>query len=145
MQIKLIEAKDTYSVRHPVLRQGKPIESCSFPGDSLNSTFHFGLHIDNKLVGVCSLFKSNNDLFNEVNQYQLRGMAILESYQGNSYGNTIVNFVETFLKNKEVNFLWCNAREKASPFYKKNHFNIISKPFNIKGVGLHFIMYKHLK
>ncbi len=100
MQIKLIEAKDAYAVRHPVLHQGKPIESCSFPGDSLNSTFHFGLHIDNKLVGACSLFKSNSDLFKGLNQYRLRGMTIPESYQANSYGNTIIIFSETFLKSK---------------------------------------------
>lgn len=76
--IKLINTNDTYSVRHPVLRQGKPIETCAFDGDLLESTCHVGLFVNDKLVGVTSLLISNNPLFNDEKQYQLRGMGILK-------------------------------------------------------------------
>ncbi|GAL68931.1 hypothetical protein JCM19301_2950 [Jejuia pallidilutea] len=44
-QIMQICAKETYPVRHPVLRTGKPIETCAFNGDDLPSTMHIGLFI----------------------------------------------------------------------------------------------------
>jgi len=47
IQIKEIPSKETYIVRQPVLRKGKPIESCIFEGDDLETTYHFGL-FDNK-------------------------------------------------------------------------------------------------
>ena len=60
ISIKLITAKDTYSVRHPVLRKGRPIEDCAFENDDLESTFHFGLFYNDTLVGVATFLKSNN-------------------------------------------------------------------------------------
>ena len=35
--IKKISATETFLVRHPVLRAGKPIESCHFDGDDLET------------------------------------------------------------------------------------------------------------
>ena len=55
--IKEITATDTYAVRQPVLRSGKPIENCHFPGDDLPTTKHFGLQTD-QLIGVISLFEN---------------------------------------------------------------------------------------
>jgi hypothetical protein len=75
--IKKIAAAETYSVRLPVLRKGKPIESCRFDGDNSETTPHFGLYLSQKLVGIISLFKKNNPTFSEKIQYQIRGMAVL--------------------------------------------------------------------
>lgn len=36
--IKKIAALETYSVRPPAIRKGKPIESCRFDGDDLETT-----------------------------------------------------------------------------------------------------------
>lgn len=64
--IKKITTHETYSVRLPVLRKGKPIESCHFDGDDLKTTIHFGLYLTKELVGVVSLFKKNNPLFHKI-------------------------------------------------------------------------------
>ena len=59
MQIKEIVPLDTFSVRHPVLRAGKPIDNCRFEGDNLVTTKHFGIFEYSQLVGVISIFKNN--------------------------------------------------------------------------------------
>ena len=64
LTLKEITALDTYSVRHPVLREGKPLESCHFEGDNLQSTIHLGLYINCALIGVVSLFKNKNEAEN---------------------------------------------------------------------------------
>ncbi|WP_240491690.1 GNAT family N-acetyltransferase [Flavivirga aquatica] len=143
-KIRLINTEEAYIIRHSVLRVGKPIESCAFDGDNLETTFHFGIFLKNDLIGVCTFLKNSNNLITETSQYQLRGMAILEKFQKKGLGNVILNYGENFLKTKNTQIIWCNAREKASNFYKKSHYKIIGNPFNIKEIGIHYIMYKVL-
>ena len=54
--INKINYLDTFSVRHPVLRAGKNVETCLFDGDNLESTTHFGYFLHNQLVGVVSIY-----------------------------------------------------------------------------------------
>ena len=61
--ISKISSLETFPVRHPVLRTGKPIESCSFEGDDLETTTHFGLFLNEAIIGVVSLFEATNKLF----------------------------------------------------------------------------------
>lgn len=143
-QLKLIDSNETYLVRHPVLREGRPLETSIFDGDDLETTIHIGLFIEEKLIGVCSFMKNPNNLFSDTIQYQLRGMAILKPYQRKGYGHAIIHFGETILKENNATIIWCNARKIASPFYKKNNYQIIGSTFNIEGIGLHYTMYKKL-
>ncbi len=48
IEIKQINGLETIPIRHIVLRKGKPIETCTFPEDNLNSSFHFGLYYQKK-------------------------------------------------------------------------------------------------
>lgn len=140
--IKEIPALETFSVRHPVLRPRKNIETCHFDGDNLESTRHFGLFIDAELAGVASLFKSNSDLFQEKEQFQLRGMAVLEKFQKKGIGETLVKYAEENAKSRSGKLIWFNAREVAVRFYEKMGYQIIGEPFEIGDIGEHFVMYK---
>lgn len=142
--IKEIPALETFSVRHPVLRPGKNIETCHFDGDNLESTRHFGLFIDDELAGVASLFKSNSDLFQEKEQFQLRGMAVLEKFQKKGIGESLVKYAEENAKSSSGKLIWFNAREVAVRFYEKMGYQIIGEAFDIGDIGKHFVMYKIL-
>ncbi|GAB1856676.1 GNAT family N-acetyltransferase [Flavobacteriaceae bacterium MHTCC 0001] len=143
-EIKEINVTDTYKVRHPVLRTNKPIDSCMFEGDTLKSTIHIGLFVKNKLVGVATFMKCNNPAFTVLEQYQLRGMAILKDYQGLKLGNAIITYGENMLKQKLTSLIWCNAREIAKKFYQRNGFSAVGEPFDIPKIGRHFVMFKTL-
>jgi len=142
--IKPISSKDTYAVRQPVLRAGKPLESCIFNNDDLETTFHFGLFKGSKLVGVVSYFKNANALFSEERQYQLRGMAILEAYQGQKLGDLLLKHTEALMTSKSVVRIWCNVRITAAGFYKKNGYDSIGAAFEINEVGTHYVMTKEV-
>lgn len=144
LHIKIISAKETYPVRHPILRAGRPLEDCYFEGDDLESTFHLGLFDNEKLIGVASFFKNSNTKFNATDQYQLRGMAILSSYQGKGLGKMILQYGENELITLNTSLLWCNARERAVTFYEKLNYEKTGEPFNIKGIGTHYVMFKKL-
>jgi len=142
--IKEISAQETFIVRHPVLRKGKPIESCCFEGDNLGSTHHFGLFENEKLTGIISIFLNSNPIFAEKNQAQIRGMAVLEKKQKKGFGEALVSYSETFCISKNIELIWFNARTEAVDFYKKMKYQAIGKPFDIKDVGEHLLMFKKI-
>ena len=145
MEIKKINSIDTYPVRHEVLRKGKPIETCQFKGDDDENTIHFGLYQNERLNGIISIFKEKNDLFSETNQFQIRGMAVLEEFQGKGFGAELVKEAENHCISLNTDLIWFNARENAVPFYKKLDYIIIGDSFLIPDVGIHFAMYKKIR
>lgn len=142
--VKKIDARTTHSVRHPVLRTGKPIETCVFLGDDLETTFHFGLYFKTQLIGVTTFMASENVIFKEHPQYQMRGMAILKEFQGKGLGTVLISKGEEFLRLQKTKLVWCNAREIAVSFYKRNGFTITGEPFEIREIGMHYKMFKTL-
>lgn len=142
--IKEIPSNETYAVRQPVLRKGKPIESCVFEGDDLKTTHHFGLFSDENLTGIISLFGQSNPIFAEKFQAQIRGMAILDHYQKKGFGEALVKHCETYCKDNQTDLIWFNARTAAVGFYKKMNYQVLGEPFDIKDVGEHYLMFKKL-
>ena len=141
--VKQITAAETYDVRHPVLRAGRPIETCAMPGDDAKDTFHLGLFDAEKLIGVVTFMNAAKPQFTG-KQYQLRGMAVLDTYQGKGLGNLLVAEGEQRLKQLGYDLLWCNARIKALNFYTRKGFKIEGKPFEIEPIGTHYLLYKNL-
>ena len=79
--IKEIQSSETYLVRQEVLRKGKPLETCHFEGDDEKTTKHFGIELNEKIIGIVSVYQVNSQLFFNENQFQIRGMAVLEAHQ----------------------------------------------------------------
>lgn len=142
--LKPINYQETYLIRQKVLRPNRPLETCYFLGDELNSTYHLGAFYQEKLVGIVSLFKNNHLFFKQENQYQIRGMALLPDYQKYGFGKKLIEYAETLLQEKHTSLIWCNAREVAVRFYKKQNYKIIGEAFDIPDVGIHFVMWKEI-
>lgn len=141
-KIQNITSSETFAVRHPVLRAGKPIETCQFDGDDLDTTSHFGLFIDEKLIGVLSVFKTQNINFKVENQFQMRGMAVLPEFQRKGYGEDLVKHCEKYVAQNLGALIWFNARENAVAFYEKLGYQKIGNPFSIANIGIHYVMKK---
>ena len=142
--IQKITSTETYPVRHIVLRAGKPIESCKFDGDELVSTHHFGYYFNNQIIGVISLFEIDNDHLAAEKSFQIRGMAVLPSFQKQGIGEALVKEAEKFCTTQKADLIWFNARTTAVGFYQKKGYKILGPEFEIYDVGPHFLMYKKL-
>lgn len=142
--VKQISSQETYPVRQPVLRPGKPIESCIFPGDDLPSTTHFGVFDNNNLIGIASLFRSTSPDIKGSTQYQLRGMAVLATHQKKGLGDMLLSAAEKHAANLNADVIWFNAREVAVGFYKKAGYEIAGDIFTIPDVGPHYVMFKYI-
>ncbi len=142
--IEKITSQETFPVRLPVLRPGKPVESCIFDGDDLPTTVHFGIYDGGAVVGVISIFESGSPLFDDAHQYQLRGMAVLDAHQKQGLGEKLVQAAEEYIQLQGGRLVWFNAREIAVGFYEKMGYKIIGEPFTIGDIGTHYVMWKSL-
>jgi ribosomal protein S18 acetylase RimI-like enzyme len=143
-EIKEISAFEIIIVRHPVLRFGKPIESCRFEGDDLPTTKHFGLFYEDQLSAVISVFEEKSILFFEENQFQIRGMAVLEQHQKKGFGEALLKYCENQIRNNRVEIIWFNARQTAIGFYEKYQYQKIGDGFEIADIGIHYVLFKKL-
>ncbi len=144
MEILNISHLDTYTVRHPVLRTGRPIEDCAFEGDENDKTQHLGAFKNNELIGVLTLMETQRKVQNRPS-WQLRGMAVLEAHQKTGVGRKLINRAEEIAKSQQIQALWLNARKIAVPFYQNMGYHIDGSPFNIPKIGIHYWMYKLLQ
>lgn len=145
MEVKQIEAKDTYEIRQQILRPDAGIEECKFDGDDKEVTFHLGAYIDDKLCSVASFYLDNHPEIKAEYQFRLRGMATLPENQGQGLSSALLKTAFPIIRKNHVNTLWCNARSGAVGFYEKVGFKIISEEFEIPGIGPHFLMIKDLE
>ncbi len=141
--VKKITAKDTYFLRKEVLRKGIDLPFM-FEGDLDSNSFHIGVYENDELVCI-GTFMNNCIEELEEEQYQLRGMATLPKSRGKGFGKILLNFATKKLIKQKINYVWCNAREIAVEFYKKNGFKIIGDQFLVREVGIHYKMYKLIK
>lgn len=141
--IKKISAEETYLIRKKVLRKNIDLPY-KLKGDFDENSIHFGAFKDSEIVGVVSFMEFSTDVI-EGFQYQLRGMATLSEVRGEGFGQLLIAKGAEVLKEKGVKNVWCNAREVAIGFYKKNGFTIIGDLFYIEKVGVHYKMVKKLK
>lgn len=143
--VKTISPTETFAVRHPVLRPGKPIETCIFDGDTLPTTVHFGIfHESGPIAGVVSVFEAPHTFFTENKQFQVRGMAVLPEYQKNGLGEQLILAAENYIRENGGHRIWFNAREIAIGFYRKMGYETIGIAFSIGDIGIHYVMHKPL-
>ncbi|HEY0896132.1 MAG TPA: GNAT family N-acetyltransferase [Sphingobacteriaceae bacterium] len=142
--IRFIEASETLPLRSQVLRDGKPISECSFPGDEERGSFHLGYFIDDELVCVATFHARGHREFPGTG-FQLRGMATTPSRQKTGVGNQLLNFAIVYLRGQQANYLWCNARKAAYKFYLNLGFEFISEEFEVPGIGPHREMYLKIR
>lgn len=143
--IREITAAETFAVRQPVLRPGKPMESCIFEGDDLATTIHLGIYDKGSIAGILSIFEAVNPTFSQMKQFQLRGMAVLPEHQKKGLGEQLVQVAEKMILDKEGELIWFNAREAAAGFYSRMGYEISGEMFSIPDVGPHYVMFKKLR
>lgn len=142
-ELKQITAEETWPVRHPVLRKGRPLEDVYMEADEQPSTFHVGMHYQGTIIGVASFMKDTKDFFTG-KQYRLRGMAVLPEFRKKGIAEILLKKGEYLLKTKGCTLLWFNARIVAVSFYKNLGYTTVGLEFDIPLVGPHYLMKKEL-
>lgn len=143
-ELKQVSVEEILTLRHQVLRPGKPLSTARFEGDEQETTYHFAVILESKIQGCVSFMLKFNPKLVQKPSYQLRGMAIDANCRGQGIGRQLLEYAENQLKLNLVQLIWCNVRISSVEFYIKNAYLQIGEQFDIPGVGPHVMMYKSL-
>lgn len=110
MEVKTINASDTWQIRHEVMWPDQPFEFVKLEEDNLG--IHFGVFEEDKLVSIVSCFMEEKEM-------QFRKLATLEDYQGKGIASHLLKYILEFAKEKGMEKVWCNARTNKKSFYEK--------------------------
>lgn len=122
--IKKINIEEALNIRHKVMWPEKPLEYVKLPDDDKGE--HFGYYVNTKLVSVISVFLSKD-------KAQFRKFATVNEYQGKGYGSALLTHVFKYLKEKDIKYIFCNARKNKISFYKKFDMKETGEPFEKGG------------
>ena len=98
-----------------------------------DSEFYFA-KLNNKTVGYLKLnFDQAQSDFKEKNGMELERIYVLQNYQGNNLGKSLLDFTLARAKQRKLDYVWLgvwNQNLRAIDFYKRNGFKAIgSHPF----------------
>jgi predicted GNAT family N-acyltransferase len=140
VEIISVTPSQTLPLRCVVLRPDCPITESTFAGDDDTSTEHWGVFVNDKLVGVASLYQESMPETADANTWRLRGMAVGPAFQGQGYGRQLLDRCLESVAIHSGTVLWCNARTSAVGFYQAAGFEITGNEFVIPGIGPHYVM-----
>ena len=123
IHISEIDHNLTWPIRHKIMWPSQPLSYVKLSED--HKGMHFGLHKENSLVGVVSLFINGE-------RAQFRKLAVLEAYQGMGYGGKLLAHILDVCSKHKITTVWCNARKDKIDFYTKYHFKKTKEEF-VKG------------
>jgi GNAT superfamily N-acetyltransferase len=124
MKIKVIDAQQTFQIRHEVMWPNAPLDYVKLDDDAKG--LHYGAYVDGKLVSVVSLFINGAEA-------QFRKFATLHAYQGKGLGTALLKFVIKEAEGRGAMRIWCNARADKTDFYKKFGLVKTQSTFTKKG------------
>ncbi len=142
IQIKDIPVEETYPLRHSILRPHQNIHDCQYPGDTDTLTKHFGAYLEDKLIGIVSIYKSSIAHIDDEHCWQIRAMAIVKDIRKKGYATQLLQKAEAYAIKNKAHYIWCNARIEAIGFYEKLAYKVYGDQFDVKDIGAHFIMIK---
>ncbi len=137
-----VNVDEIIDLRHAILRADLPREEAMFAGDDEPDTAHFAASDNGLIVGCVTVMRR---VYDQQDAWQIRGMAVLESYRGKGVGAELLQRVMQYVRSaNSTGCLWCNAREPAAPFYQKQGFEIVSERFHIPMAGPHYRMMRQV-
>lgn len=76
--------------------------------------------------------------------WRIRGMATAEGRRGEGLGGAVLEAVVRHAAANGATLVWCNARERAIPFYERGGFSGLGERFEEKDIGPHLLMWRPL-
>lgn len=149
--VRRLTAEQTHPLRHAVLRSGRPIEECDFPGDRDPDTFHAGAELDGRIVSVASMYHEARpsdapggadraDDHDAGTAWRLRGMATEPGLQRSGAGSAALQACSEHAIAHGATLLWCNARTPAIGFYERHGWVVLGHEFDVPTAGPHYVM-----
>ncbi len=144
-RIDVVDAAAVRPLRSEVLRPGVPPERLVYEGDDVAGALHLAARDrDGDVQGIASLAPEPAPHRAGVAAWRLRGMATNPSVRGAGLGRRLLRACFAHVRDQGGGLLWCNARVVALGFYEKMGLHCEGEPFELPGIGPHYVMSRWL-
>jgi len=145
MQVGVVEARLTSELRRAVLRPHWPVGTAMF-GDDDAGARHIAAIDDETVLCACVLverpYPRRRD---QLSAWQLRGMATADGLRNRGIGGLVVERAADEVTARGGRVIWCEARERAVPFYARHGFTAEADTYLNTETGLpHRFMWREL-
>lgn len=131
-----VTAAATVPLRHAVLRPMQAEADCIYDQDATAGAYHAGAFVEDRLIGVASVFPESEDGRLHAGDWRIRGMAVAERFRGHRIGAALLHAVVAHCAlQQDGGLLWCNARVPAESFYRRFGFVRGGDPFDQPPLG----------
>lgn len=139
MWVRSVPVEKIISLRHRILRAGLPLDAARFDGDLEEFSAHFAaFDQDDRVVGCATIHRRP---WRDAPAWQLRGMAVEISLQRSGTGTALLGAIDRHVVSTAYSHqLWCNARQPAVEFYRRNGWETVGELFEIPTAGPHYKM-----
>ena len=88
--IRKTDAENLLPIRSIMLRKNADFDLCRYKGDNKKDSIHLAYFLNKKIIGAVSLIKNIPIHRNLKNCVQVRGMCVLNEYQGMGVGKKLI-------------------------------------------------------
>jgi GNAT superfamily N-acetyltransferase len=145
LELRRATLEEILSLRHVVLRPGRPFETARFDGDDDPGTRHFGAFLTSTgdAVACVSCMRRPRG---GADAWQIRGMATRGDLTGQGIGRALLAHALAALGAEGgPRLCWCNARVTALRFWQRADWSVASDVFDIPDVGPHRVVEHRLR
>lgn len=122
MLVGVVDEARTRELRRTVLRPNLP-PGAPLPGDDVPDGVHFAAEDEGgTVVCTCFVYPDACPWLPDVPAWHLRQMATAEGFRSRGIGAQVLAAAIEHVTADGAEVLWCNARERAVPFYARHGF-----------------------
>ena len=146
-----VPAWTTWPLRQEVLRPGRAVRDCIYPGEDDPRAAHgaalrrgpaeAGGDLTVLAVGVVMPQAPPWDPGVD-DGWRLRGMATRAGSRGRGLGRQVLDLLIDHVSDEGGGLLWCNARTPALALYQRAQFVSRGEVFEIPEIGPHLVMWR---
>jgi ribosomal protein S18 acetylase RimI-like enzyme len=143
--VQVISPEQTHALRHSVLRPNQGLADCAYSLDHAQSSFHVGYVVNDRVVGVGSLFQESPEGEMDPGAWRIRGMAVLPECRGQGIGGFILEALIAHARCDTIEGeIWCNGRLAVKEFYERYGFRQVAEVFDLPPIGPHVVLSRSL-
>jgi GNAT superfamily N-acetyltransferase len=131
--VRAVPLAQTRELRRDVLRPHETLEQIA--EHEPDSAFAVGAFDDEELISVGFVAPDG-----EAGAWRVRGMATTPHARGKGAGTLVLDALLRHATTHGARRIWCNARTPARSFYERAGLRVVSEPFEVSGIGPHFVM-----
>ena len=120
IETEVDELTAAFNLRKEVFVAGQGVPADLEIDDKEADSFHFLVEKDDKLIATCRVRIIDN-------YAKLERMAVKSDYRKQGVGSLLMDKVEEFSKDKELEKIKLHAQVRAKEFYQKNNYKLVNE------------------